>query len=132
MSRLCRPAVAIVVWSLICLSALLAVSPLVRAGPCASRFAAIAYSAQTGRCGYAAGARLADAEAGAVANSCARDARVVAWVENGWAAFARSPDGAAYGCGVSTRSLAEAEAIALRGCARGGCPGCVVAWAASG
>jgi hypothetical protein len=132
MSRLRRPAVANLVWSFLSLTALVAVSSPAQAGPCVNHFAAIAYSPQTGRYGYAAGACLADAEAGAVANSRACDARVVVWVENGWSAFARSPDGAAYGCGVSTRSLAEAEAIALRGCARGGCPGRIVAWAASG
>jgi hypothetical protein len=75
---------------------------------------------------------LPDAAAGAVTNCGACDARVVVWVGNGWAAFARSPDGSGFGYGVSTRSLADAEAIALRGCARGGHPGCIVATAASG
>ena len=107
--------------------------PAAQASPCGNHFAAIAYSPQTGRYGYSSGAAcLANAEAGAVANSGACDARVVVWVEDGWAAFARSPNGSAYGYGVSTRSLAEAEAIALRGCALNGCPGCIVARAASG
>jgi hypothetical protein len=56
----------------------------------------------------------------------------VAWVENGWVVFARTRNGAAIGYGVSTRSLAEAENIALYGCSRNGCPGVILAWAASG
>jgi Domain of unknown function (DUF4189) len=79
------------------------------------------YSPQTGRYGYTSGAAcLPDSEAGAVANSGACDAQVVLWVADGWAAIARSPDGSASGYGLSTRSLAEAEAISLRGCAQSG------------
>jgi serine/threonine-protein kinase len=101
--------------------------PRAQADPCVPRFAAVAYSECTGRYGYTYGkACLADAEAGALANCGARDARIVGWVENGWVALARSPQGSAYGFGWSTRSLAEAEAIALRAC-----PGYIAVWTAS-
>lgn len=91
--------------------------PRAEADPCSHRFAAIAYSPCTGRYGYAFGQGCrAEADAEAVANCGAADARPVAWVENGWVALARSCNGPAISCGWSTRSLAEAKAIALRGC----------------
>jgi hypothetical protein len=121
------------VTSLLCLTVL---SPIVlpeaQAGRRANRFAAIAYSPLTGRYGYATGAGcLADADVLALANCRAPDAQIWAWVENGWVALARSREGLFVTYGVSTRSLAEAEAIALRGCAQTGCPGVILAWAAS-
>jgi len=124
---------AIVLWSLTSLVVLGTVAlPRAQAGPGGNRFAAIAYSEQTGRYGYVYGrACLADAQAGAIANCGAPDAHVVIWVQNGWVALARSPNGAAYGCGWSTCSLADAEATALRGCALHGCPGIIAAWASS-
>jgi Domain of unknown function (DUF4189) len=123
------------VLSLFCLA--LAVSAIVafsraQANPIGDRFAAIAYSGQTGRYGYAYGRTcLADAESAAVANCAACDARVVIRVENGWVALARGVNGTAYGVGWSTRSLADAEGIALQGCAQRGCLGYIAAWAQS-
>jgi hypothetical protein len=134
MLRLRRPALALGFVALLSVVTLLAVdSPAAQASFGVNRFAAIAYSPQTGRYGFTSGATcLPDAEARAIANCGACDARIVVWAENGWAAFARSPNGSAVGYGVSTRSLAEAEAIALRGCALNGFPGSIIAWAASG
>jgi hypothetical protein len=95
-------------------------------------FAAIAYSQLTGQYGYASRANnLTDAEANAVANCGAADAQVVAWVQNGWAAFARSSDGRTFNYGVSGRSLESAQNMALRGVERHGNGGILVAWAAS-
>ncbi len=132
MSRLNGSAISIVVSSILSLNVLMAVNPpAVEAGCRVNHFAAIAYSPLTGRYGYASGATsLLAAKAVAIANCGACDARVMVWVENGWAAFAVSPNGAV-GYGVSARSLAQAEAIALSGCALSGCPGGIVAWAAS-
>jgi hypothetical protein len=106
--------------------------PEVQADCPVTRFAAIAYSPLTGRYGYASGATsLADAATNATVNCGATDAQVVAWVQNGWTAFARGADGRTFAYGVSTTSLAGAENMALRGVQRNGRPGVVVAWAAS-
>jgi hypothetical protein len=132
MSRLRRPTAAILATLLTCLTLSSSVTvSAAQAGYGVNRFAAIAYSPLTGRYGYFSGALCrADAEAAAILNTGACDARVLAWVENGWVVLARSSNGIGYG--VSTRSLAQAEAIALLGCARDGCPGVILAWAASG
>jgi hypothetical protein len=105
MFRLRRPTVATIVTLLLSLTVFSSVAlPAAEAGCRVNRFAAIAYSPLTGRYGYTSGAFcLADATAGAIANCCAPDARVVVWVENGWAAFARSRNGTAISYGVSTR-----------------------------
>jgi hypothetical protein len=130
MPTLRRPATALAV--LLSLTALAGVNPpRAEAGPGGCHYAAIAYSEQTGRFGYAYGRTcLADARAAALANCHAPGARVVACVENGWVALARGVHGA-YGYGWSTRSLGEAEAIALRGCASRGSPGVIAVWASS-
>jgi serine/threonine-protein kinase len=126
MSHPRRPAVVLAV-AVLSLVALAAVNPSRAEAGSSDRFAAIAYSECTGRYGYTFGCGcLADAEAGAVANCGAPDARVVGCVENGWVALARSPNGSAYGYGWSTCSLADAEATALRSC-----PGYIAVWAAS-
>ena len=122
-----RPGVLVIAAAVSVAALLVISSPQAQAGFCQHRFAAIAYSACTGRYGYTSGRTcMADAKSEAIANCGARDARVVACVENGWVALARAPIGSAYGYGWSTRSLADAEAIALRAC-----PGYVAVWAAS-
>src|SRR5262245_54310761 len=94
------------------LATVVAVSPS-RANDCGNKFAAIAYSTQTGKYGYANGyADKCAAERDAVAKCGACDARVVVEVENGWAALALGPHGA-YGAAWSSRSLAEAQRLAL-------------------
>jgi hypothetical protein len=92
-----------------------------------SKYAAIAYSEQTGQYGYAFGYDcLDDAENDAVANSNAADACVVVYVENGWAALAEGDNGT-YGDAWSTTSLADAECQALQYCGPGNHPH-IVAW----
>lgn len=87
-----------------------------QAGFSRDSFAAIAYSEQTGRYGYANRfACLVDAQRQAISNCCAADAHVVVAVENGWVALAQS-DGGRYGCAWSTRSLLDAERCAVQNC----------------
>jgi hypothetical protein len=132
MSRLRGSTLTLVVSTILSLTALMAVNPpTAQAAYRVNHFVAIAYSPSTGGYGYTSAAlTLPAAEAAAIANCGACDARIVVWVENGWAAFAVSPNGA-IGYGISRLSLAQAEAIALSGCAQTDCPGSVVAWAAS-
>jgi hypothetical protein len=94
-----------------------------------NKYAAIAYSESTGQYGYTYGYDdQCAAENDAIANSGACDARVVVEVENGWAALALGPDGT-WGAAWSTRSLADAERMAL---GYTGNPGCsrIAVWAA--
>jgi hypothetical protein len=63
-----------------------------------------------------------------MANCGAPDARVVVWVENGWVALAIGENGA-YGDAWSTRSLADAEALARQYCAQNGGPCPTMVWA---
>jgi hypothetical protein len=96
------------------------------------KFAAIAYSEQSGRYGYAYGCTcLPDAQNNAVANCGAADAHVVVWVENGWVALAVGDNGA-YGDAWSTSSVAEAEAIALQNCSQYGGNAHIAVWASAG
>ena len=98
----------------------------------ASRFAAIAYSPNTGRFGYAYGfGSLREAENDALRRCGAADARIVAWVQNGWVALALG-NSSAYGFAWSTRSLADAERMALQNCAAYDCNPYIAAWVASG
>src|SRR5689334_18039589 len=77
-------------------------------------FGAIAYSPDTGRWGYSYGFYWqSDASNDALARCNAADARVVVWVQNGWAALAVGDDGA-YGWGWSASSRADAESRALQ------------------
>jgi hypothetical protein len=100
-----------------------------QAAAAGSRFAAIAYSDQTGRYGYAYGYNdRQNAQDDALARCDAPDGRVVVWVEHGWVALALGERGVA-GWAWSTRSRADAETRALRQC---GCNGSIVAWACSG
>jgi hypothetical protein len=100
-----------------------------QAGCTGSHFAAIAYSEQTGKYGYANGCSCQEeAESKAIGFCGACDARVVSSVQGGWVALAKGGNGA-YGYGWSTRSLADAEVAAMRSCAcRGPCPQLVL-WA---
>jgi serine/threonine-protein kinase len=102
-----------------------------QAGGVGSHFAAIAYSEQTGKYGYANGCSCREeAESKAIAFCGACDAKVVTWVQNGWVALAKGGNGA-YGCAWSARCLADAGAAAVRNCAcRGPCPQLVL-WACS-
>lgn len=86
----------------------------------ADRYAAIAYSPQTGAYGYSynAGSR-SSAERSALNRCRARDARVVVWVKNGWAALARNRYGA-WGTAWSSRSKSHATDLARRNVRGGG------------
>jgi len=107
--------------------AAVAVVMLVAARAAQASYAAIAYSESTGQYGYTHGYDdLSAAQNDAVANANADDAKVVVWVENGWAALAVN-DGR-WGYGWSTNSLDEAENNAIN--AAGG--GSILCWAASG
>ncbi len=132
MGTLRRPAVAFIVWSVASLAALTDVSaPRAPAAWTGHRFAAIAYSETTGRHGYAVGWSLQEAMVGAMAHCYAPDAHVVVWVEDGWAALAMGDNGV-YAVGCSHRSLADAEMVALQGCAVYNYRGAILAWVYSG
>ena len=121
-----------VVGALACLAVLAAVNPpQARADFSGGHFAAIAYSEQTGRYGYANGYHcLTEAENQAIAHCCAPDARAVVYVENGWVALAQG-DNRAYGYAWSARSLLDAEARAVHNCGSLGCNPHLVLWAPS-
>lgn len=128
MFQLHRPA-AVVFLALVGLAVIAAINPPRAEASPRSKYAAIAYSEQTGRYGYAYGYNaLQNAEDDAIANCDAPDAEVVTWVENGWVALALGDDGA-YGYSWSTQSLADAEAVALQNCP--GNNACIAAWAAA-
>jgi hypothetical protein len=83
-------------------------------GQAKADYGAIAYSPTTGRWGYSYGYRyLSGAQGDALIRCGSTDARVVVWVQNGWAALAVGDNGA-YGWGWSTSSLAKAKARALQ------------------
>jgi len=105
-----RNAVLSVVMALAFLGTL-AATPAQSATP--DRYAAIAYSPATGSIGYAAGHySLAEAQAAALYQCNAFDAKVVVWVRNGHAALALGDSPGVYGWGwASTES--EARALAL-------------------
>jgi hypothetical protein len=80
------------------------------------RYAAIAYSEQTGNYGYSYGFNCSqDAENDALSRCNGCDAQVVVWVKNGWAALAVGDNGA-YGWGWSGNCRADAENIARQNC----------------
>ena len=99
----------------VCCKALMALALVVGVSSAArADFAAIAYSTETGNWGYSFGqGYLSDAQNVAIDRCNASDAKVVVWVENGWAALAVGDNGA-YGWGWSGNSRAEAETIALQ------------------
>jgi hypothetical protein len=93
------------------------VALLTLAGRSSADFAAIAYSPSTGAYGYSYGfASLAGARAEALAHCRGDDARVVVWVENGYAALALGDRRGAYGWGWAF-NRGEARARALNQCA---------------
>jgi hypothetical protein len=84
------------------------------AGRSAADYAAIAYSKSTGTYGYSYGfGTLAGAKAEALAHCDADDARIVAWVQNGYVSLALGNTVGAYGYGwASTGAEARARARA--------------------
>lgn len=113
-----------------CCKLLLTLTLLVGIGTVArADFAAIVYSPQTGRWAYAAGYKdLAACQNNALDRCGTIDARIPVWVENGWAALARTENGA-YGWAWSGNSRAEAEANALKNAGAGAT---IVCWVFSG
>jgi hypothetical protein len=86
---------------------------LLLGSPALADFASIAYSPSTGEYGYSHGwATRQQADATALSNCPAADARIVVWVENGWAALAKDSNGE-WSTGWSLNSRAEAEDIAI-------------------
>lgn len=83
-------------------------------------YAAIAYSPSTTQYGYCYGKTSRPAaEATAIANARAYDARVVVTSRNAWCALARSNRGSGYGVGYSL-SKSAAMSFALRYCPNNG------------
>jgi hypothetical protein len=109
---------------------LLALMLLVAVGSAAeARFAAIAYSPQTGKWAYAHGAGdRATVQNNALDRCNTVDARLAVWVENGWAALAKNAKGA-YAWSWSGNSRAEAEASALQ---KAGPGASIMCWVYSG
>jgi hypothetical protein len=86
------------------------------AGRSAADYAAIAYSQSTGAYGYSyAFATLAGAKAEALSHCDADDARIVAWVQNGYVSLALGDTVGAYGWGWAS-TAAEARARARAEC----------------
>jgi len=92
-------------------------------------FAAIAYSPATGEWGYAHGPQSLATVQNAALDKCNKvDARLAIWVQNGWAALAKAPNGT-YGWSWSATSRAEAEAAAKK---QAGDGATTVCWVFSG
>jgi len=88
--------------------------------------AAIAYSPSTGSYGYYYGhVSLGTAKSRALDRCRGKDARIVAWVRNGWACLALGKEKGVYGWGVGS-SRAIARSAAMQGC-RDRTTGCYVA-----
>jgi hypothetical protein len=99
--------------------------------PAGDRYAAIAYSAATGKYGYSYGwSSRASAERDALARCKAADARVLTWTRNSYCALAKGKNGAyAAAWGLT---LNQAKAKALRECGKYGSDARVVQWVYSG
>ena len=101
--------------ALFAMSAVLAVhSERASAGGYFTKYAAIAYSPETGKYGYSNGwLSFTNAKRVALSHCKAKDAKIVTWVGNGWCALAIGDDRAAYGFGYG-ETAQEAKTIALR------------------